>query len=181
MAGAFTPNFLRYSPEYTRLVRSSPEYDSEMIEHFFKQGYQNTGKSEINRQLRLEVMKRFQIIGKPKLNQLLRLEETNQRSSGIDISKAIWLSQKEISETFQNYIQELERAECYYDLKSVFDLDHKINLTQCICLGLGPFAIGVKNVERGCRGEYKNTSLRQLAVLTVILNILGAQHSIEKV
>lgn len=126
-------------------------------------------------------MSRFQIIGYPELNRLLDFQETNQRSCGSDFSRPIWMSQQEISETFQSYIHKLERPECYLALKSSFDLDRKTNLTQCICLGLGPFAIGVENVESGCRDKYKNTSLHQLAVLTVILKILGTQHNIESV
>lgn len=181
MAAAFASHFLRYSPEYDRLTNSSPGYDSETIDQFFEQGYQDTGKSEINRQLRLEVMKRFQIIGKPELNRLLKLEETNQQLCGNNVSKLVWLSQKEISETFQSYIQELEQPECYQALKGIFDLDHKTNITQCLCLGLGPFAIGVENVKSGHRDEYKNTSLHQLAVLTVILKVLGEQHNIKPV
>lgn len=168
-----TNDFLRYSPEYNRLVRSSPEYDSEMIEHFFEQVFQNTGKSEINRHLRQEVMSRFQVIGEPELDRLLELEMKSQRSCKIDGPKVRWLSPTEISETFQGYIQELEQPECYQALKSIFDLDRKTKLTQCICLGLGSFATGV--------GNFKNTSLHQLAVLTVILRILGASHSIKKV
>ena len=181
MVADFTLDSLRFSPEYRHLIRSSPEYDSETIEQFFEHGFHHKGKSEINRRLRLEVMNRYQTIGTPELDRLLVLEEANQLSCGNSNSRSIWLSQQEISETFQSYIQELERPECYQALKDVFDLDRKTNLTQCICLGLGPFAIGVENIESGRRDEYNNTSLHQLAVLTVILKILGAQHKIGKV
>ena len=100
-----------------------------------------------------------------------------------DIRGAESLSLEEVSDRFQQCLNDVNRPEHHQALKRIFDFDNKLALTQCICLGLGPFALdgACTDDEIPMRREDSNTSLHQLAVLTVILTLLADRHKIRNV
>lgn len=79
-----------------------------------------------------------------------------------------------LSERFQQYINEVAQPCHHRALKSLLDFEHGVPITQCICLGLGNFD---KDDRRSIR---RHTSLHQLAVLTILLQILGDRHTIQE-
>lgn len=78
-------------------------------------------------------------------------------------------------ERFQQYINELSQPDCHRALKSIL-VDHGVPITQCICLGLGNFDIVADNKDDPQSG-WRHRSLHQLAVLTVLLQILAEKHT----
>ena len=88
---------------------------------------------------------------------------------------------KEMSETLQQYIDDVTQPRYHQALKDVFKFDTGTRLTRCICLGLGPFDIAAGNKGVSQSSNRPTTSLHQLAVLTIILQILTERHSIQEV
>ena len=87
---------------------------------------------------------------------------------------------EKISKRFQQHMDALEQPTYHQALQKIFDVDHGTKLTQCISLGLGSFEEVA--AERGVpQLTDSNTSLHQLAVLTVMLRILHDRHDIQEV
>ena len=96
---------------------------------------------------------------------------------------------EKISKTLQEYIDDVTQPMYHQALMKIFDVDHGIKLTKCICLGLGNFNI-VAGKEDGSQSLHEpwisspselRTSLHQLAVLIVMLQFLAEGHSIQEV
>ena len=85
------------------------------------------------------------------------------------------------SETLQEYIKDANQPTHHQALMKIFAFDHGIRLTKCICLGLGNFNIVPSKKEAAQSGGHPSTSLHQLAVLIVMLEILVEGHSIQEV
>ena len=122
----------------------------------------------------------FQRIDESEFYRFLELKEID-RLSQKDTSKVKSLSLEEVSNRFHQYIHELNQPACHQALRNIFYVDYKTSITQCICLGLGPFAIGAADLEVGQQPKDFNAPLHQLAVLTVVLGIIGGRHSIQNV
>lgn len=88
------------------------------------------------------------------------------------------LSFEELSAEFERCIQHLQTAECHEALTQFFDHEHKVNITQCICLALGSF--GTRRHVKKSFGEFTDP-LHQLAVLTVLLQVLRTKHEIPNI
>ena len=88
---------------------------------------------------------------------------------------------EKISETLQQYIDDAIQPRYHQALMKIFDFDHGIRLTKCICLGLGNFNIVPGKKDASQSGSHPSTSLHQLAVLIVMLQILAEGHSIQEV
>ena len=88
------------------------------------------------------------------------------------------LSFEEISAAFEKCAQHLQRVECREELTRLLEQEHNVNITQCICLALGNF--GKRPGEDIDFGEFTGP-LHQLAVLTVLLQVLGTKHDIQNV
>ena len=88
---------------------------------------------------------------------------------------------EEIAKMLQQYADDANQPRYHQALMKIFDFDHGIRLTQCICLGLGNFNIvpGKRDASQPC--SQLRTSLHQLAVLMVMLQILVEGHSIQEV
>ena len=81
----------------------------------------------------------------------------------------------EISERFRQYMDDVDQPKHQQVLTRMLNFNNGRELTQCICLGLGTFAINVPHSTQS------NISLHQLAVLTTILRILKDRHCIQQV
>ena len=88
---------------------------------------------------------------------------------------------EEISEALQEYIDDASQPKHHQAFMKVFDFDHGITLTKCICLGLGNFNIVPSKKDASQSSGQSKTSLHQLAVLIVMLEILVEGHSIQEV
>ena len=88
---------------------------------------------------------------------------------------------EEISEALQGYIDYASQPRYHQAFMKVFDVDHGITLTKCICLGLGNFNIVPSKKDASQSSDQSKTSLHQLAVLIVMLEILVEGHSIQEV
>ena len=86
-----------------------------------------------------------------------------------------FLSFAEISAAFENCIQHLRQWKCQEVLTLFFDHDYNFKITQCICLGLGNF--GARHNKKQGWEEFAGP-LHQLAVLTVLLQVLRTKHDI---
>lgn len=86
-----------------------------------------------------------------------------------------FLSFGEISAAFENCLRHLHEWECQESLTRFFDYEHNFQITQCICLGLGNF--GTFHDEEQDLGDFTGP-LHQLAVLTVLLQVLRTKHDI---
>ena len=93
--------------------------------------------------------------------------------------KTRYLSPEELSEAFQRCITDLEQPERHQALKDTFEHDHRTNITQCICLGLGSFSRIPAYAKRNPVKRRPTRSLHQLAVLKIILRILANKHQIQ--
>ena len=87
----------------------------------------------------------------------------------------------ELTETLEQYIDDAKQPMCHQALMKIFDFDHGIRLTKCICLGLGNFNIVPGKKDASQSDSQLRTSLHQLAVLIVMLDILVEGHSIQEV
>ena len=85
---------------------------------------------------------------------------------------------EELSVEFDKCVQHLKKPECDEVLSHFFDHEHKVNITQCICLALGNFGARRKK-SKDCV-EFTD-SLHQLAVLTVLLQVLKTKNNISNV
>ncbi len=85
------------------------------------------------------------------------------------------LPSNEISERFRQYMDDVDQPQHRQVLTSMLNFNNERNLTQCICLGLGPFATNLPH------STHSNISLHQLAVLTTILGNLKDKHCIQQV
>ena len=83
------------------------------------------------------------------------------------------------SERFQQYIDEVAQPGYHRALKSIMDFDNGVPITQCICLGLGNFDIDADN-KGNPQFRWRPASLHQLAVLTVLLQILAEKHTVQE-
>ena len=89
---------------------------------------------------------------------------------------------KEISESLQQYIIDASQPRYHEAFLKLFEFDHGIRLTKCICLGLGNFNIVPSKKDASQSSDPQpRKSLHQLAVLTVMLELLVENHSIEEV
>lgn len=88
---------------------------------------------------------------------------------------------EEISEKLQEYIVDASQPGYHEAFIKIFDLDHGIRLTKCVCLGLGNFNIVPSKKDDSRSSSQRRTSLHQLAVLIVMLEILVEGHSIQEV
>lgn len=88
---------------------------------------------------------------------------------------------EEISETLQQYIDDASQPKYHQALMKIFDFDHGIRLTKCICLGLGNFNIVPSKKDASQSSGQPRRSLHQLAILIVMLQILVDGHSIQEV
>ena len=89
-----------------------------------------------------------------------------------------FLSYEELSAAFGKCVQHLQESKCHEVLTRFFDHEHKVTITQCICLALGNF--GIRDQEDTESGEFIGP-LHQLAVLTVLLQVLRTKHDIRDV
>lgn len=88
------------------------------------------------------------------------------------------LSFDELSAAFEKCVQHLQNYECHEVLTRFFDHEHQTSITQCICLALGSF--GTRQDADTNFGEFVGP-LHQLAVLTVLLQVLRTKHDIPNV
>ena len=88
---------------------------------------------------------------------------------------------EKISEMLQQYIDDATQPRYHQALMKMFEFDHGIKLTKCICLGLGNFNIVSGKKDASYSGSQPKTSLHQLAVLIIMLQILVEGHSIQEV
>ena len=102
--------------------------------------------------------------------------EASRASSGSD-ARAL----EEISETLQQYIDDANQPMYHQALMKIFDFDHRIRLTKCICLGLGNFNIVPSKKDASQSSGQPRISLHQLAILIIMLQILVEGHSIQEV
>ena len=86
-----------------------------------------------------------------------------------------FLSFAEISAAFEKCVEYLHEWECEKLLTRFFDHEHKFQITQCICLGLGNF--GTLHNKQQSLDQF-SSPLHQLAVLTVLLRVLRTKHDI---
>ena len=88
---------------------------------------------------------------------------------------------EELSEKLQQYIDDANQPRYHEAFMKIFDFDNGIRLTKCICLGLGNFNIVPSKKEFSWSSGQRDTSLHQMAVLIVLLEILVEGHSIQEV
>ena len=91
---------------------------------------------------------------------------------------------EESSESLQQYIVDASQPRYHEAFLKLFDFDHGVKLTKCICLGLGNFNIVPSKKDASLSGGQPRKSLQslhQLAILTVMLEILAESHSIQEV
>ncbi len=100
-------------------------------------------------------------------------QRTNKSRHDAPERKALPLN--EISERFQQYMDDVNQPQHRQILTYMLDLKNGRELTQCVCLGLGPFATDLPH------STHSNISLHQLAVLTTMLGILKDIHCIQQV
>ena len=106
--------------------------------------------------------------------------DDSKRSSEQDSPEAQSLALENISKRFQQHLNVIDRPTYHQALQKIFDVDHGTKLTQCICLGLGSFEeVAAEGGVSQLSGS--NTSLHQLAVLTLLLRILHDRYNIQEV
>ena len=88
------------------------------------------------------------------------------------------MSFEELSAAFEKCVQHLRNSDCHEVLTRFFDHEHEVRITQCICLALGHF--GTRRDADPRFGEFVGP-LHQLAVLTVLLQVLRTKHDIPHV
>ena len=95
------------------------------------------------------------------------------------------LSLSELQGNYQALYHELKGSDVYYKMYHIFNdklnLLPKIEITNCVCLGLGSFT-GVEGQRLSAEDvANREDSLHQLVILTMILDpdLLGAKHTVR--
>ena len=106
--------------------------------------------------------------------------DDSERFSEHDSPDVQSLALGQISKSFQQHLHVVDQPTYRQALQEICGIGRGTKLTQCICLGLGSFD-DVAAEGGVLQLSDSNTSLHQLAVLTVMLRLLHDRHDIHEV